>query len=42
MCADCKVVCDFLLAERLKASQLVLDGGSTTSKIIEKEKNKDE
>ena len=36
--ADCKVVCDLLIAKRSKAIQLALDGGSMISKIIEIEK----
>ena len=39
MCADCEVVCDLLIIERLNVSQLELDGGSVISKIIETEKN---
>ena len=35
---DFKVVCDFLISERIKASQLELHGGSIISKIVEIEK----
>ena len=35
---DCKVVCDLLVSERTKSSQLILDGGSAIRKIIEIEK----
>ena len=33
VCTDCKVTCDVLMLDRIKASQFVLDGGGIISKI---------
>ena len=38
VCANCKVMCDVLTLDIIKASQFALDGGSIISKIVQLER----